>query len=137
MDTVFCIELKERTILGNRPQIFYVTVGFDIALRILPPLDCQPGNYIGKTTRGENILHFNSNCPALRRAEPTKSQQQQQDTGLQCQGQRSANARVIGNRVQTSLSYSNIETFTLNLIKLSRKVSNRKNCCTVSDQRSF
>lgn len=32
IDTVFCIELKERSVLGNKPQIFYVTASFDIAL---------------------------------------------------------------------------------------------------------
>lgn len=76
MDKVFCTELKESIILGNRPQIFYVTVSFDFALCTLPPVGCQPGNYVGKT-REENILHLNRNCPASCRADPTKRQQQQ------------------------------------------------------------
>lgn len=128
MDTIFYTELKERSILGNRPQIFYVTVSFDIALCMLPPLGCQPGNDTGMTRREENILHFNRNWPASCRAEPTRSQQRQRGLRLPWQGQRGTNTHVIGDRVQTSLSYCNIETFTLNLIKLSRKVSNHKNC---------
>lgn len=137
MDTVFCTELKETGILGNRPRTFYVTVSFDNALCMLPPLGCQPGNYIGKTTRAENILHFNRNCPASCRAEPMKSQQQPWGLEVQCQSHISRNTHAIRDRVQTSLSYCNIETFTLSLIKLSRKVSNHKNCCIGSDQRCF
>lgn len=87
--------------------------------------------------RKKNILHFNRNCPASCRAEPTKRWQQHWGLGLQRQSQISTNTHAIDDRVQTSLSYCNIETFTLSLIKLSRKVSNHKNCCTGSDQRSF
>lgn len=32
INTLFCIELRERSVLENEPQIFYVTVSFDIAL---------------------------------------------------------------------------------------------------------
>lgn len=63
-------ELKERTILGIRPQIFSVTVSFYVALCILPPLGCQPENNKGRT----RILHFNRNRPACCRAEPTVSE---------------------------------------------------------------
>lgn len=33
IDTVFCTEIKERSVLENRLQVFYATLSFDIALR--------------------------------------------------------------------------------------------------------
>lgn len=110
-DTGFCTELKDRSILGNRPHIFHVTISFGIALCTSPLLGCQPGNYIGKTRREESVLRFNWNCSAFCKAEPTKNQQQQWGPQPPYQGQRGTNTHL---RPQTSLSYCNTETFTLN-----------------------
>lgn len=72
IEMVFCIE--ERSVLGNKPQIFYVTVSFAL---YTPTSWLLAWELHRKDKKRGNVLHFDRNCQASYRAETTKCQQQQ------------------------------------------------------------